>query len=174
MKTLRIVALAFAALSANCGGTPPDYPSLCVILADGASTGAAASTTDQCGVTTSGSTLQCADDFTVADGQGFVVLHQLPDDIVTDASLHLTIETPCAKVESDHKHVMSSDESCLQPELRIPVTAPPGASCSLVITASIANHTAQRISRSTNCTDVTSVCKAAEANAGSGSGGGGN
>lgn len=110
---------------------------------------------------------KCPDGFKVTDGQGFYVLHELPPDVTASEPLHLKIATPCTTIEIDQSHTAPTKDAPAR--VLVPVVAPPGARCSLVVTASIENHSAEANSNGDDCADVKAACDAA---AGQGGGGG--
>lgn len=92
------------------------------------------------------------------DGQTLYVLHTLSEKASVDAPVSVTVESACpgSARESERFHQNNS--------LLFPVIAPPGASCSLSVTATILNETAHIISAS-GATDCKPKC--AETDAGS-------
>lgn len=160
MNRLPLLMLGLSLLSLGC--SDPIYPSLCVDLSHspgnplgeggGGGSGGAFPKTES----------KCSDGFFVSDGEGFIVRHQLPDGIETEETLHITVETPCKKLELEQKYTASATNTEKLRIARIPVVAPPGASCSLVITASIANHRAQLTSATQSCADIASRCEPEE------------
>ena len=73
------------------------------------------------------------------DGEGFFVLHLLPEDVAVDEPLTLTFTTPCKSTTIERRHARGSGQDASASRVLFAARAPAGASCSLAIEASILN-----------------------------------
>lgn len=109
----------------------------------------------------------CPKNFQVEDGEAFFILSVLPDDVIAPAPLHVTLKTPCETVELEQEYTLQDEKvaggSTQRSRALIPVVAPRGASCSLVVTAAVANYRGQESSHGTGetCDAIGAQCAAA-------------
>jgi hypothetical protein len=91
-----------------------------------------------------------ADLKSVAEGQALLVLHRLPDEVALDEAVHVLLETPCTAVERD---VVINGQDAISV-----FVAPPGASCSLIVTATVSNSTRVVRIEGSGCASLTDLC----------------
>lgn len=117
LSALACVALVGLLPAANCN--PPDGPQMCVLAGD---------------MTNVPSLTTCpanAGTLAIHDGQVFTVMHVLPEGVSAPGTVHVHVETPCSAQDADLTYAGQVALGAF--------VAGPGASCSLVVTASIEN-----------------------------------
>lgn len=99
-------------------------------------------------------------DFSIADGDGFLILHELPEGITAPEPIEIRIETPCVserlEVEQEGKRLV------------VPRIAPRGAKCFFSVSASVAqSELSHSVSGSSaDCEKVAASCDAPDAGVG--------
>ncbi|XXT17121.1 hypothetical protein WME94_43525 [Sorangium sp. So ce429] len=77
---------------------------------------------------------------TLAPGNAYYIRHELPEGVEPPGQLHLRIDTPCGEHEElDASYGLPASGDEVGPVVVVARTAPAGAACSLVVTATIAN-----------------------------------
>lgn len=101
---------------------------------------------------------------TVADGDGFVLVHQLPRpqvrsgklfQVSLDDPLTVTIETPCGTTTRTLEH---DDDGVVQASLLVP----DGGGCGMTITAEIANDRQSCVTAAGDCSDLDVRCESSD------------
>lgn len=129
----------------------PDAPVMCLFAADADSIAGAEPASVACHSATDGATRAAP---ALAAGEAYYIRHELPPDVEPPGKLHLRIESACGEAEEldvDHASQaeiardLSTTTGTAGTEKRsiafVARTAPTGAECSLVVTATIANST---------------------------------
>lgn len=91
----------------------------------------------------------------VAEGDAIDVWHRLPKGIHTEDLLTIEARTPCTSVPTTVRHAPSDDGDVARATLQ----APPGASCSLIVTLTIANDIRTCERPTGPCEDLPTLCK---------------
>lgn len=159
MRTKSILISSLLLLAPAC--SPAEEPTLCVFSATQLAATGTGDPLDEslCQPAADRADESACPDFTVAPDEVFFVRHTLPADVSAPGELSVQITTPCATVApaadttAEVEHV---DGVALFSRL-----APPGAECSLVVTAKLANSETRCESKrgdTTTCADLSSVC----------------
>lgn len=134
-------------------GEPTLEPTLCVFSPkklDSAEKSQQALDTYKCGSPATGAEPTCEIDLT---DEVFYIRHEVPEGVIPPGNLELRIQTPCIDERLEVAHIRGV--AFVQQAL------PPGAACSIAITASIANSELRCTLRASTTACVADLCPAA-------------
>lgn len=162
MRTIRILAGAVSLLAAAC--SPVEEAKLCVFSATQLAATAAGDPLDEAlcppaAGAVEGSGESACPNFTVAPAEVFFVRHTLPAEVTAPGDLSVQITTPCATVAAAAETTVEIEH--VGGVALFSRLAPPGAECSLVVTAKLANSETRCESKrgdATACADLATVC----------------
>lgn len=160
MNRTILSSLFVSALLAGCHAT--QMPTLCVFKSSALAQGEAAGDHECAGIDPTSADALVKGPNALTDGESYYIKFELPDGVAPIGSLHVHLETPCAKDDLDADPV---DGVVL-----LPAKAPAGAQCGLVITATMANSELSvdippslvaAADGAVSCADLATVCPAA-------------
>lgn len=157
-RTLSILAaLSIVPLGAGCDEAP-DQPVMCVLAAEAADRG----TVDPAAVSCSSAAKHPP---FVAEGDVFIVRHELPQGVEPPEDLHVEVTGPCdPPVVTDVPYGTIGDRKVAL----LTRAAPRGAACALVITAAIANSSLSITTEARAAECAKETCPVADAGSGGG------